>query len=177
MRGPLRGPLGATVGSAGARLAAERPVWFVALGLHGVAVLLVVAAALGLVLARAVLVGRRRRALPLVGASVAAILLLRAIGVELLLLTDAGYGGGAISPPQRWWTLVVWNPWFFLGGISFPLAALAARRAASPGFAGVVGTLRGLRDRRPTKRGQRPQSGAENAEGPRRSMTWGALRG
>ena len=117
--------------SAGARLAAERPIGFVALGLYGVAVLLGVAAVLGLVLARGVLVGRRGWALPLLGAGIAAILLLRAIGVELLLLTDRGYGGGGISPAQRRWSLVLWNPWFLLGGISFALAALAARRAAS----------------------------------------------
>ena len=124
--------LGGSVGlaeSAGARLAAERPVWFVAAGLYGVAVLLVMAAALGLVLARGVLAGRRRWAFPLVGAGVAAVLLLRALGVELLLLTDAGYGGGDISPAQRWWSLVLWNPWFLLGGLSFVLAARAARRA------------------------------------------------
>ena len=128
--------LGGSVGlaeSAGARLAAERPVWFVVTGLYGVAALLLVAAALGLALARGVPAGRRRWALPLVGAGVAAVLLLRAVGVELLLLTDPGYGGGNISPAQRGWSLVLWNPWFLLGGISFGLAALAARRATSAG--------------------------------------------
>ena len=93
--------------------------------------LLVVAAALGLALARGLPVGRRRWALPVVGAGVATVLLLRATGVALLLLTDPGYGAGDISPAQRWWSLVLWNPWFLLGGISFGLAALAARCASA----------------------------------------------
>lgn len=115
--------------SAGPRLAADRPGWFVALGLYGVAGLLLVAAGAGLILSRGVLVGRRGRALPLLGAGIAAVLTFRAIGVHVLLLADAGYGRGAISGAQRSWTLVVWNPWFFLGGVAFGLAAWAARRS------------------------------------------------
>ena len=54
---------------------------------------------------------------------------MRAVGVQALLLTDAGYGGGAVSPAQRWWTLLLWNPWVLLRGLLFGLAAGAARRS------------------------------------------------
>ena len=114
--------------SAGRRLADERPAAFVLGGLYGVGLALLVAAALGAALARLRITGRRRL-LPLLGAGVAAVLLARAVVVEVLLLADPGYGGGAISAAQRWWALVLWNPWFLLGGITFALAALAARRA------------------------------------------------
>jgi hypothetical protein len=113
--------------SAGARLARERPTQFVVGGLYGVAVVLAVAVVLGVALARSPL-NSRRRWLPLLGAGVAAVLLLRAISVEALLLADAGYGDGAVSGAQRWWTLALWNPWFLLGGLLFALAALAASR-------------------------------------------------
>ena len=121
--------LGGSLGlaeAAGRTLADERPAWFVLVGLYGVALLLVAAAGLGVLLARGPTTGGTGRVLFVLGAGVAAVLLLRAIGVELLLLTDPGYGGGDISPAQRWWSLVLWNPWFLLGGISFGLAAVAA---------------------------------------------------
>ena len=100
---------------------------FVVGGLYGVALALAVAAVLGVALARNPVAGRRRW-LPLLGAGVAVVLVLRAVGVELLLLADAGYGDGAVSPAQRWWTLVLWNPWFLLGGITFAIATAAATR-------------------------------------------------
>ena len=119
--------------SAGAELAGRRPGWFVAAGLYGVAVLLTGAAGLAVLLARLPRSGRWRWLLPLLGAGVAAVLVLRAVAVHLLLLSDAGYGGGAISPAQRTWALWVWNPWFLAGGVLFGLAALAARRAGPSG--------------------------------------------
>jgi hypothetical protein len=112
--------------SAGAQLARQRPAPFVVGGLYGVALALVVAAALGIALARNPL-ARGHRWVVLLGAGVAAVLLLRAVGVELLLLTAADYGGGAISGAQRQWTLVLWNPWFLVGGIAFALAAAGSR--------------------------------------------------
>ena len=124
--------LGGSVGlaeSAGATLADERPGWFVAVGLYGVALLLLSAGGLALLLAR----GRRWRPLPLLALGVGAVLLVRAVLVEVLLLADAGYGGGAISPAQRSWALLLWNPWFLAGGIVFCLAAVAARRERGAG--------------------------------------------
>ena len=115
--------------SAGRELAAERPLWFVAAGLYGVALALVAAAALGVLLARSPLPGRAGPLLPLLGAGIAVLLSVRAVGIQALLLTDAGYGGGAVSPAQRWWTLLLWNPWFLFGGLLFGLAAGAARRS------------------------------------------------
>ncbi|WP_299952516.1 DUF3995 domain-containing protein [uncultured Modestobacter sp.] len=120
--------LGGSVGlasSAGDRLAAERPGWFVAGGLWGVAVLLLVAAGLAVALARA----RRRRLLVLAGAAVGLLLLLRGVGIEVLLLSGAYDGNAAMSDAQRHWSLVLWNPWFVLGGLAF---LLAARRSTVP---------------------------------------------
>jgi hypothetical protein len=125
--------LGGTVGlveSSGSRLAADRPTWFVVVGLYGVALVLLAAAALGVALARGPLTGRARRFLPLLAAGVAAVLLVRSVGVEVLLLTDAGYGQGAISPAQRWWSLALWNPWFLMGAVAFGVAAIATRHSA-----------------------------------------------
>ena len=82
-----------------------------------------------MLLARSPLTGRAGWLLPLLGAGVAVLLLVRAVGVQALLLSDAGYDGGAVSPAQRWWTLPLWNPWFLLGGLLFGLAAGAARRS------------------------------------------------
>ena len=82
-----------------------------AAGLYGVALALVAVAGLGVLLARSPLTGRASWSLPLLGAGVAVLLSVRAVGVQALLLNDAGYGGGAVSPAQRWWTLLLWNPW------------------------------------------------------------------
>ena len=123
--------LGGSVGlaeSAGADLAAERPTWFVVGGLYGVAVLLSGAAVLGVVLGRRALSDRSRRVLRLLVTALAALLLAPAVVVELVLLADPGYGGGAVSRDQRYWTLVLWNPWFLVGGTFFGVAAMRARR-------------------------------------------------
>ena len=124
----LHWALGGSIGlaeSAGAELAEERPGWFVAIGLYGVAALLIVAAGLGWLLARGPR-ARRWRLLPLLGTGVGAVLVVRAVAVEALLLADAGFAGDAISSAQRTWTLLFWDPWF--GGVAFLLAAAAARR-------------------------------------------------
>jgi Protein of unknown function (DUF3995) len=110
--------------SAGTELAAERPDWFVVVGLWGVAALLLVAAALGVALARA----PARRALVLAGGAVGLLLLVRGLGVEALLLAGVYDANGAISSGQRHWSLVLWNPWFVVGGLAFLLAALGRTR-------------------------------------------------
>ena len=117
--------------SAGQDLAEDRPGWFVALGLYGVALVLAGASVLGLLLAFPPRAGRRRL-LTLLGVGVGAVLVLRAVTVEVLLLSDAGYGGAAISPAQRSWALWLWNPWFLLGGVLFGMAAFAPRPGGRP---------------------------------------------
>jgi hypothetical protein len=120
----LGGSTGLTT-SAGRELAENRPGWFVAGGLWGVGSLLVVAAGLGLALARARPSGWRRRAVILAGAAVALLLVSRGIGVAMLLLGGALDGNVAVDPAQRHWTLLLWNPWFVVGGVAFGLATLA----------------------------------------------------
>jgi hypothetical protein len=110
--------------SAGSELAAERPDWFVAAGLWGVAVLLVAAAALAAALVR----GYRSRLVVPLGAAVGLLLLVRGVGVEVLLLAGAYDADDAISAGQRHWSLVLWNPWFVVGGVAFLLAALGRAR-------------------------------------------------
>jgi hypothetical protein len=105
--------------SAGTELAAERPAWFVAAGLWGVAVLLAIAAILAVALAR----GPHRRLLALAGGAVGLLLLLRGLGIEVLMLGGAYDANGAISSSQQHWSLVLWNPWFVVGGVAFLLAA------------------------------------------------------
>jgi hypothetical protein len=123
--------LGGSIGlaeSAGAELARDRPTWFVVLGLYGVALLLAGGAVLGVALAHGPWGRGWWRLLPFLGAGVASVLLLRAVVVEALLLSDPGYGDGAIHPAERYWTLVLWNPWFLVGGVAFALATAHARR-------------------------------------------------
>lgn len=61
----------------------------------------------------------------------AALLLVRAVGVEVLLLTDATHVDASLSAGQRLWTLALWNPWFAVGGAAFAGAAFAAGRCPS----------------------------------------------
>jgi hypothetical protein len=121
----LGGGVGLAV-SAGPDLADERPAWFVAGGLWGVGVLLVVAALVGVELARGRLRGARRVLVRIAGYLAGSILVVRAVSVELLLL-----GGPAlddtVGPAHRFWTLVLWNPWFAVGGIAFLVAGLGYR--------------------------------------------------
>lgn len=118
--------------SAGEQLATQRPGWFVAAGLYGVAALLLGAAGLAVSVARRSGSPRWRRLAPLLAIGVGAVLALRAVVVHVLLLADVGCGGGAITPAQRTWTLWVWDPWFLIGGALFGLAGVAARRAGGP---------------------------------------------
>lgn len=108
--------------SAGAVLARDRPTWFVIVGLWGVALLLAAAVALGLTLARGRISGRAERLLALLSGLVGACLLLRGLGVELLLLTDAGGIASNVGQGQTRLSLVLWNPWFVIGGLAFAAA-------------------------------------------------------
>ncbi|WP_435241265.1 DUF3995 domain-containing protein [Streptomyces cucumeris] len=114
--------------SAGEELAAERPLWFVVSGLWGVGALCLAGALLGWALARCRLRGRAGLMARWLGWGVAALLLVRGIGVEALLLADAGGLDASVSEGQRFWTLALWNPWFVLGGVAFGIAAFTAGR-------------------------------------------------
>lgn len=105
--------------SAGAGLAERRPVPFVVLGLWGVAVALLAGAA---IVCWAASAGRARRWRVRCGwvAGLAGLgLVARGLLVELALATDAGGVRGAVGPAEARWSLVVWNPWFVLGGALF----------------------------------------------------------
>lgn len=108
-------------------LAEKRPGWFVAVGLWGVGMLCLVGGVLGWLLARPSPRGLAGRAVKALGWCACAVLLARGIAVEVLLLTDTAEID--VSPEQRLWTLVLWNPWFLVGGLVFGLAAWASGRA------------------------------------------------
>jgi hypothetical protein len=123
--------LGGRVGldvSAGPELASDRPRWFVAGGLFGVGILLVVAAALAALLERS---DRPARVLRLLGWTAGLILLIRGIGIEILLATGVLRSGGGITSGQIAWTWILWNPWFVVGGICFLLATIGLSRRVS----------------------------------------------
>ncbi|OJF15210.1 hypothetical protein BG844_05760 [Couchioplanes caeruleus subsp. caeruleus] len=50
------------------------------------------------------------------------ILLVRAASVEILLLVGPTLDD-TVGPAHRFWTLVLWNPWFAVGGITFLVAS------------------------------------------------------
>ncbi|MEV0275855.1 DUF3995 domain-containing protein [Streptomyces sp. NPDC050610] len=114
-------------------LAEERPGWFVVVGLWGVGLLCLVGGALGWLLAGPRPAGLTGRALKLLGWCVCAVLLLRGLAIEILLLTGDAGPQMNISSDQRLWTLLLWNPWFLLGGLAFGLAAWGFGRARGLG--------------------------------------------
>lgn len=104
-------------------LAEERPLWFVVVGLWGVGLLCLVGGVLGWVLARPRPRNSTGAVAKLLGWCVCAVLLVRAIVVEVMLLIDTTGMETAVSSEQRLWTLLLWNPWFLVGGVAFGLAA------------------------------------------------------
>ncbi|OEU91596.1 hypothetical protein DB35_09435 [Streptomyces abyssalis] len=113
--------------SAGEQLATGRPLWFVLTGLWGVGALCLVGAWLGWLLARSRPRGAALRIVEYLGWVLGFVLLARGIAVEFLLLTNVTDLDG-VTADQRFWTHVLWNPWFFAGGLAFGLAARDARR-------------------------------------------------
>jgi hypothetical protein len=103
--------LGGDIGlasSAGPELAAQRPTWFVLFGLWGVAALLLAGAAFCLL----------RHRWQRVGQFAGAILVARGVLIEFVLLV----GIADVSAEERFWSLLLWNPWFALGGVLWLLA-------------------------------------------------------
>ena len=117
--------------SAGSTLAEDRPMWFVVLGLWGVAVVLLAGAALGLALARSRASGRATRLGAFLGCLTGACLLLRGVAVEVVLRTGAGGVADNVGEAHTRMSLLLWNPWFVLGGLLFVVAGVQSRRARS----------------------------------------------
>nr|WP_243867387.1 DUF3995 domain-containing protein [Actinophytocola oryzae] len=115
--------------SAGADLAAHRPPWFVLLGLWGVALLLLAGAAFSVGTTCWRLTGRLRRAMVILGWLGGIGLLARGLLLEVVLLTGAGGVASAVGPSQTQWSLILWNPWFALGGLVVSLATRQFQRA------------------------------------------------
>ncbi|GAA0589881.1 hypothetical protein GCM10010174_00990 [Kutzneria viridogrisea] len=116
----LGGDLG-LADSAGPELAAQRPTWFVLGCLWAAAACLLAIAVLAVAMRR-----WPNRLLLLACWAVAGLLLVRAVGVTLLLLT----GAAEVSEGERFWSLVLWNPWFLLGGIAYLLAVRQPSRVS-----------------------------------------------
>jgi uncharacterized protein DUF3995 len=113
--------------AAGADLADERPTWFVVGGLWGVAAALLVGAGFCVGLARWWPAGTLRRLTAALGWAGGALLVLRGLLVEVLLATGAGGVADTVGASQTRWSLLVWNPWFVVGGV---LVLLATREFA-----------------------------------------------
>jgi hypothetical protein len=95
---------------------------FVLFGLWGVAVLLLVGAALSAGLAHWRPQGALRRGITILGWLGGAVLLARGILLEVVLLTGAGDVASSVGPLETRWSLILWNPWFAAGGVALLLA-------------------------------------------------------
>lgn len=116
--------------SAGVDLATRRPWWFVLGGLWGVAAVLLAGAGFGVGLARWTFSGTPRRLVVALGWLGGGLLVVRGLVLEVLLAT--GPLAAAVGPAQTRWSLLLWNPWFVLGGV---LVLLATYRFQSSGVA------------------------------------------
>ncbi|WP_197285040.1 DUF3995 domain-containing protein [Sciscionella sediminilitoris] len=123
----LGGALG-LASSAGAELASRRPAWFVLGGLWGVAAVLLIGAWFCAGMVRWRLSGIPQRFVAVLGWLGGAVLLARGVLVELLLATDAAGLSTEVGAEQTRWSLVLWNPWFMLGGVLVLLAAHGLHR-------------------------------------------------
>jgi Protein of unknown function (DUF3995) len=132
--------------SAGEDLAARRPAAFVVLGLWGVAGALLLAAVGIIVAGTRRRDSRRARAVAWAIGVIGAALLVRGIAVEVLLATDAAGIQDAVGPLETRWSLILWNPWFVLGGALFLATTTQIVRRARRGAAhgdGVASRGRG----------------------------------
>jgi len=124
--------LGGSVGlasSAGRDLAMRRPASFVIFGLYGTALLLVVGILIIAVTQRPQAARRLRRAASVLMAVVGVGLVLRGLALEVLLATNAAGLRANVGPLETHWSLILWNPWFAVGGTLFIATAIRASRA------------------------------------------------
>jgi Protein of unknown function (DUF3995) len=125
--------LGGSVGlasSAGRSLAEHRPVGFIVFGLYGVAAALIVGGILVLA-PSAAKPGRGRSAIVALLFGLGLALMLRGVGLEAILAADIGGVRKQIGPLETQWSLLLWNPWFALGGILFTASSVHAHRQAA----------------------------------------------
>lgn len=118
--------------SAGTELTARRPAAFVLAGLWGVAGLLLAGAAVIYLAATANLSRPWRRISAWVIGVTGAGLVLRGAGVEALLIAKASVRS-AVGLLETRWSLILWNPWFVIGGIVLIGAAVHVARRADAG--------------------------------------------
>ena len=109
--------------AAGVDLATRRPALFVLVGLWGTATLLLLGAGFSAGLAEGRPQGRLRRPAAAVGWLLGVTLLARGIILELGLITGAGGIAASVGAAETRWSLVLWNPWFALGGVAFLMTA------------------------------------------------------
>ncbi len=100
------------------------------MGLFGVAALLLLGIAVIAIASSARLAGRPGRAARVLVAVAGAGLLIRGVALEVLLAADAGGLRTSVGPLESRWSLVLWNPWFALGGALFLATARRARRGS-----------------------------------------------
>ncbi|WP_072803480.1 DUF3995 domain-containing protein [Rhodococcoides yunnanense] len=105
--------------SAGTELAASRPTSFVVFGLWGVAAALIVAAVLVRAASNPSYSQRLRRILGWLLGAAGLAMLVRGVLIQIVLLTDAGDVRSAVGPEQTRMSLILWNPWFIVGGVLF----------------------------------------------------------
>jgi Protein of unknown function (DUF3995) len=113
--------------SAGTELATRRPWSFVAAGLWGTALLLLMGAVFSAGLAHWRLRGGRRGT-AFVSWLAGIVLVARGLLVEVVLLTGAGGVASSVGSLETHWSLVLWDPWFIAGGLLLLLAARQFQR-------------------------------------------------
>lgn len=67
-----------------------------------------------------------RRVVATAGWVISLLLLLRGVGLEVLLLGGFYESNTALTSSQMYWSLVLSNPWFILGGVAFALASFTS---------------------------------------------------
>ncbi|QWF82326.1 DUF3995 domain-containing protein [Amycolatopsis sp. CA-230715] len=123
--------------SAGADLAEHRPWWFVTFGLWGVALVLCVGAVFSLCLTRLRPPAPLRGVMLVLGYLGGAALLLRGVLMEVVLVSGAGGIAASVGPLETTWSLILWNPWFVVGGVAVTMTTRRFHRVtkekAKPG--------------------------------------------
>jgi len=124
--------LGGSIGlasSAGHDLAVRRPASFVIFGLYGTALLLVIGI-LTIAVTQSPRAARRlRRAVTRLLAVVGVVLVLRGLALEVLLAANTAGLRANVGPVETRWSLILWNPWFALGGALFIATAIQVSRS------------------------------------------------